>query len=163
MLTAISRFLWLFPFTAHAAYLAATLQFFPEQVGPDRGAAVSRSFFMTEWIVIVAFSNALLFYFWKRMPRFSDKMLGVPNREYWLQDAKHRATLVTRLQNLIETVLVLINILFLGVYQWVYQSNVLSPVIRLPILLLIAGFITLPMSLIIVYLIGMIRGLKKPR
>lgn len=147
----------------HAGYFAATCRYIPNRVGPDPGAAVSRLVFSFEWLAIVLFSNLLLFVFWKRMPHLSDKTLSVPNREYWLTNPEHRNDLIARLQNLIETILVLINIFFLGIYQWVYQSNVLTPVIRLPIMLLIAGFITFPLTLIAVYMVSLMKALKKPR
>ena len=163
MVTTFLRFLWILPFTVHAAYFTATVRFFPEKVGPSQGAAVSRAVFSTEWLVIVIISNVLLLVFWRLMPRLNDRMLGVPNREYWLKNSENRTELIQTLQNLLETILVLINIFFLGIYQWVYQSNVLTPVIRLPLMLLIAGFITFPLALIAVYMTGLIKNLKHPK
>ncbi|MBN2530073.1 MAG: hypothetical protein JXR76_27025 [Deltaproteobacteria bacterium] len=160
-MTFVLRYLWLIPLVVHAGYFCATIPYFPQQVGEPVSSAFPRFVFSVEWIFIVLISNITLFWVWVKMPRFSDRVLSVPNREYWFQSKKNRAELVTRLQNLMETILVLVNIFLLGIFQWVYQSNVLSPVLLVPQVVIIGGFVAAPLSLILIYMLIFIRSLRK--
>jgi hypothetical protein len=154
------RFLWVFPFTIHLAYIAATCQYFPDRIGSDVGHGTSPTFFFGEWLAIVVLSNIAMVVLWVWMPRFNDRILSVPRKEYWLANPERRQTLVLMLQGFMETVMVLLNIFFLGVFQWVYQSNVGMPVVRLPAPAIAVGFISVPLILVVVFMIGLMRNLN---
>lgn len=158
----IYRYLWLFPLIVHGAYFAANYSFLPQRIGEPPETVISRTVFALEWIAIVSLSNVVLWGIWYRMPRFSNKVLSVPNREYWLKTDENRTALIERLQNLLESILVLVNVFFLGIFQWIYQSNVSSPVMHLPRIVLIGGFLTLPLLMILFFMLSFIKKLHHP-
>ncbi len=160
-LSKLLRYLWVFPFAVHMGYIAATCQYFPARVGSEVGHAISPTFFFGEWLAIVVLSNIAMVALRVLMPRFNDRILSVPRKEYWLANPERRQTLILMLQGFMETVMVLLNIFFLGIFQWVYQSNVGMPVVRLPVMVIVPGFISVPLILVMFFMIGLMRTLKK--
>ncbi|MBN2340676.1 MAG: hypothetical protein JXX29_00870 [Deltaproteobacteria bacterium] len=159
----VNRYMWLFPFVVHAAYMTATIRFFPFHVGTDESLTNRWEFFAAEWISIVLFSNAALFFVLHKMPKFSDKTLSVPNKAYWLQSTETRAALIDKLQGLVETTLVLINIFLLGIYQLIYQTNVMVAAVKLPITVLLSAFVVLPVALTLANIISVRISLAKAK
>ncbi|MBN2803576.1 MAG: hypothetical protein JXR91_10800, partial [Deltaproteobacteria bacterium] len=79
-----------------------------------------------------------------KMASFSDRVLSVPGKEFWFKNDENRTRLIDKLKELLDTILILLNILFLAVYQLIYQSNMATPVMKIPQDMLISAFIITP-------------------
>lgn len=155
------RNIWIFPLTVHISYIAATSRYLPPFIGDNIGWSYTRAFFILEWSGIVLFSVLCLLGVRWKLPSFSDKVLSVPNKEYWMQSTHNKSRLINKLRGLIETALFFCNIFLLGIYQWVYQSNVMVPVLKFPLLVLISAFVLFPLIAIVFQMFVTIRWLKK--
>ncbi len=145
-MTMISRTIWLVPFFAHIAYVAAT---YPDlSVHFDARGASSPVLLLIEWFALLGAMNLAFGVLHIRLPKLSDKMLSVPGRDYWLATLSRKKDLVDRLRGVCEAALMLLNVFFLGVYQYIYQHGADRPVLELPDAYLTAGFIASPILLL---------------
>ena len=87
--------------------------------------------------------------------------MSVPNKDFWLRDESTRSLLEQKLQGVLDTLLILINIFFLGIYQLIYQGNVAIAVLKLPLPVLLGAFIAMPMIFTFVQILGLYWTLKK--
>ena len=157
----ISQTLWILPLVIHIAYLTATLPYLPDTIGSVNSFTANHSSFVFQWMGTIIFANVSLFFLDIRLHTFSDKILSVPSKDYWLKDSAHKKMLITKLKELIETILFLINIFFLAIYQLIYQSNVTTTVFKLPGVILFYAFIILPLTTIIITLASTVIKLYK--
>lgn len=158
----LARYLWVVPLVTHLAYALATIPTLPVSIGPVRSFAGNVPAFIVQWVGTLLFANGALLFTTIWMPRFNDKLLSVPNKAYWFADAERRSELVERLRGIVDTSLFLFNVFFLGIYQWIYQTNVLEPVLRIPRNVLWVGFIAIPIATMFISLAFSLYGLKKP-
>jgi hypothetical protein len=95
------------------------------------------------------------------MSSFSDRVLSVPGKEFWFKNNENRSRLINKLKELLDTILILLNILFLAVYQLIYQSNMATPVMIIPQDILIPAFIFTPfLGIILTIIVTVIRLYK---
>lgn len=160
-MTIVLRYLWLFPFTIHFAYALATFRYFPDFVGHNSDAMSGRTLFIVEWALIVLLSNGALIYMVHRLPKFNNRILAVPNKDYWLKSEETKQLLIQKLQGMLESILVMSNIFFLGIYQFLYQTNVQIVALKLPSVVIFSAFIAVPMVLAFVQVFTIHRRLKK--
>jgi hypothetical protein len=153
----IGKILWLLPVAAHIGYILATHDKLPDMIGAGDGEGGTDIYvFIVQWFALVGFANLAFAFIHVRLPRFSDKMLSVPNKNYWLANTERRARLVERIREQIEATLLMMNIFFLAVYQNIYQTNVQEPVIQIRPMILVPFFMILPLVIILgVFLFGM--------
>ena len=159
----LSRVIWLAPLAAHLAYLLATSEELPDALGArpwSSDAGTSTRLFLVEWLAIVGLANASLLAVHVRLPRFGDRMLSVPRKDWWLASKERRAELVERLRGFVETALVLLNVFFLAVYQRVYQSNAAPPRVSVPEDALVVGFMGVPLALVLLAFVRLVLGLR---
>jgi hypothetical protein len=155
------RLIWIFPLAVHLGYIGATFRFLPDIIGERASATSSVSIFLAQWLVILICSNIALGWILFRLPKFSDKMLSVSGKNNWLSTPEKRALLIERLEGFIETALLFANVFYLAVYQLIYQSNVKIPVIRIPLPVLLALFMVLPLIATLSHFIWLVIKLKK--
>jgi hypothetical protein len=159
----LSRVLWLAPVIVHLAYLLATSRDLPEAFGAkpwSSDAGTSTRIFLVQWLAIVGLANAALLAVHIRLPRFGDRLLSVPRKDYWLGSGAHRAELVERLRGFLETALLLLNVFFLAIYQSVYQSNAARPTVSVPSDALVVGFMGVPLLLVVAAFLRLLVGLR---
>jgi hypothetical protein len=159
----LSRVLWLAPFAIHLAYLLATWRELPEAFGARPWSAdtgTSTRLFLVEWLAVVCLANTALLAVHLRLPRFGDRLLSVPRKEFWLGSPEHRAELVERLRGFLETALLLLNVFFLAVYQSIYQSNAARPRVSVPPDVLTVGFMAVPLLLVLAAFVKLVLGLR---
>lgn len=153
-MSSISRFLWLIPFAAQVAYIFATHEEMPRLMGATANDPGTRAYmFIAEWFAVVGMANIIFVFVDLRLPSFSDRMLSVPGKSYWLSTPATRAALVEKLRGICEAALLLLNIFFLAVYQFIYQTNVARPVFQIPGNILLFGFVALPIAVIVGYIL----------
>lgn len=158
-MTMLSRTIWLIPFFTHIAYVAATYPGLAGYVGTYGES--SSTLLVIEWFALLGAMNLSFGLLHIRLPKLSDKMLSVPGKDYWLATPTLRSDLVERLRGLCEAALTLLNIFFLGVYQYIYQSWAERPVLEFPPLYLVAGFIAGPILLLVSWTIIATRRMAK--
>lgn len=95
------------------------------------------------------------------MPKFNNTLLSVPNKAYWLGSEEKKQILVDKLRSMLETTLLLVNVFFIAVYQLIYQTNVRTPVIQLPLQILIVFFMGFPLVVAIIHMFFVVRSLAK--
>ena len=151
------KILWLLPVAAHIGYILATHDKLPGMIGSGGGEGGTDLYvFIVQWFALVGLANVAFALIHVRLPRFSDRMLSVPNKDYWLANAQRRARLVERIREQIEATLLMMNIFFLAVYQNIYQTNVQGPVIHIRPMILVPFFMILPLVIVVgVFLFGM--------
>ncbi len=157
----LSAWLWVLPLVIHVAYLLATVPHLPNHIGDAQSFAGNVPSFLLQWAGTILFANAALVIVKFRLPSLSDRQLAVPGRDYWLQTPERRTELLSRLRGLIETCLCLFNVFLLAIYQRVYQTNAVDPVLRMPDQLLMAGFVALPLMVMGVTIAMSMISLKK--
>jgi len=160
----LSRAIWLVPMIAHVAYLLATSRGLPEAFGAkpwSSDAGTSTHLFLVEWLAVVGLANAALLAVHVRLPRFGDRFLSVPRKDYWLGSEARRAELVERLRGFVETALLLLNVFFLAIYQSIYQSNAARPAVSVPQEVLVVGFIAVPLLLVALAFARLVAGLYR--
>ena len=143
----IGKILWLLPVAAHIGYILATHDKLPVMIGSGGGEEGTNVYiFIVQWFAMVGLANVAFAFIHMRLPRFSDKMLSVPNKDYWLENTERRARLVERIREQIEATLLMMNIFFLAVYQNIYQTNVEGPVVHIRPMILVPFFMILPLA-----------------
>ncbi|MCK9460929.1 MAG: hypothetical protein M0R80_14925 [Proteobacteria bacterium] len=163
-MTHLSRVAWLVPLIAHLAYVLATSPALPEAFGAkpwSADAGVSSRAFLVEWLAIVGLANVALLFVHVRLPRFGDRTLAVPRKDYWLGSPARRAELVERLRGFLETALLLLNVFFLAIYQNVYQSNAARPAVSVPSTPLVVGFMGVPLLLVALAFAKLVLDLRR--
>ena len=154
----LSSVLWFIPAAVHVAYILATYSHLPLVLGINaQSKGISTSFFIIEWAAVVGLACIFFGILHVRLPRLSDKMLSVPGKQYWLSNKERKAELIDRLRSITETILLMLNIFFLAVYQNIYQTNATRPVISIPSKVLITGFMVAPLILILVNILNQLR------
>ena len=153
----IGKILWLLPVAAHIGYILATYDKLPGTIGSGGGEGGTNIYvFIVQWFTLVGLANVAFAFIHIRLPRFSDRMLSVPNKDYWLENTQRRARLVERIREQIEATLLMMNIFFLAVYQNIYQTNVQGPVLQIQQMILVSFFMILPLVIVVgVFLFGM--------
>ena len=161
-MSTLSRFLWLAPFAAQIAYILATYDQMPRLMGASPGDPGTRlHFFIAEWFAVVGIANIIFVFVHLKLHTFSDRMLSVPGKAYWLATEERRRTLLDRLRGILEVSLFLLNVFFLAVYQSIYQTNVTRPLFQLSEPILLFGFMILPVAIILAYLVWSMLGFAK--
>ena len=152
---AIASTIWIIPAAAHVAYVLATYDTLPLQVGAEAGAGgTSVEIFIIEWLLIFTCANAAFALIHIKLPKMSNRMLTVPKKEYWLQTEERKTVVIDKLKGICETSLLMINILFLAVYQQIYQSNVVNPIIKMSEAVLVAMFMVTPLLIAAIVIIA---------
>lgn len=156
---ALGQLLWILPFAAHVAYVLATVEQLPASLGGDGEAGTATSVFVVEWFAILGAANLAFAVLHLRLPRLPDRMLQVPGKEHWLATPEHRAELVERLRGVCEVALTMLNVLFLAVYQSIYQTNAALPILALPPSVLFPAFMVAPLLITVGHLLRSLRAL----
>ena len=77
------------------------------------------------WFGIVGSANLAFALLHLRLPKLGNRWLAVPGQAYWLATPERKSILVDRLRGISETALLCLNILFLAIYQTIYQHHLL--------------------------------------
>jgi len=157
----LSRFVWLLPLAIHIGYLFSTFSYMPMFIGrtyDNFGIPVS-SFYIA-WLSIIFLANFVFVFLHFRLPFFKNKMFAIPKRDFWLETQKNKEELIRRLRGIIEVSLFGLNIFFLAIYQSIYQANVLDAVVIFPKLILLLGFMVVPILIIFGVMIIVLKNLK---
>lgn len=155
----LGRVLWLVPLSVHIGYISATYWHLPQYFGSDSGESTNRTILMIEWFAIIGMANLIFSFIHVRLPRFSDRMLAVPGKAYWLATEERRIELVERLKGVCESALFNLNIFFLAVYQSIYQSNVMRPTMFIPPSVLVLFFMAVPLLVLVAAVLAASRTL----
>jgi len=150
-LRSLGAVLWIVPFAAQVGYVLATFDQLPVRLGGDGEAGTATTTFIVEWFAIVGAANLAFTALHLRLPRLGDRMLAVPGRDWWLAEPGRRVELIDRLRAVCEVALLMLNVFFLAVYQSIYQTNATLPILALPTLVLIAGFMLAPLLAVVVH------------
>jgi len=159
--TALLRYLFLVPLAVHLGWLAATWQALPSQMGGAICSPALRVDFLLEWLALTLLANAAFLGLYAWLPKGPARLLSVPNRERWLQTPAGKAQLVAQLRGLIEVSLFCLNLLFLAMYQFIYQGNMPRPHIAFPLPVLYLLFMVAPLAGNIAYIWYVARHLKQ--
>lgn len=152
--------LWIFPAAVQIGYFLATYDELPPEIGAGpSGGGTEMNIFVVEWFAIIGLANAAFALLHVRLPHLGDRMLAVPGKEYWLATPERRALLVDRIRGICEASLLLLNVFFLAVYQRIYETNVATPVLKVPPLVLVPFFMALPVVAIVVVVVAALRSL----
>jgi uncharacterized membrane protein len=151
----LNTLLWLVPLVIHVAYLATTAQRLPASVGAGiETPGTPRQIFVASWALSLILSNAALIWIALRLDSFRDHLLSVPRKDYWLGTARRRRQAVSRIMSIVETALFSLNVFFLSIYQLIYQTNVATPLVSFPRIVLIVGFTATPLFLFFITLVS---------
>jgi hypothetical protein len=153
--------LWIVPFAAQVGYVLATFDQLPERLGGEGEAGTATAFFIVEWFAILAAANLAFAVLHLRLPRLGDRMLAVPGRDWWLAEPERRAGLIDRLRAVCEVALLMLNVFFLAVYQSIYQTNAALPILALPPLVLISGFMLAPLVAVVAHFAWTLHSLAR--
>ncbi len=155
----LSTWLWLVPLAVHGGYLLATYDHLPLDVGAMGGAGTSRRQFIYEWLGIISAANIVFSIVYWKLPHLNDGMLAVPGKAFWLSTDERKAELIERLRGICEISLFGLNVFFLAVFQFIYQTNVRQPILSMRTETLVAFFVVLPLLAVVIVMLLSVRSL----
>jgi len=161
-MNALSRFLFIVPLAVHLGWFAATAPRLPALLGTAPGApGSSATVFLAGWLALLFLSTAAFLGLRQALPRLSDRWLAVPRRERWLASDEGRAEVRARLAGMVDVALLFTQIVFVGVYQIIYQTNVARPLVSVSEDVLLSFFVLAPLVLVTVFLLLLLRGFAR--
>ena len=157
----LGSILWIVPLLIHVAYILATYDHLPAALGPRAGEGIPPKTFFIWWFAIIGLANLAFTFLHVRLPKLKKKSLVVPGQAYWLSTSELKKELVDRLRGIIEAALLGLNVFFLAIYQMIYQTNAVRPVIVISLPMLVSIFMGGALIVVVGSMIITIRGLAK--
>jgi uncharacterized membrane protein len=148
--------IWLAAFVLAAIYFILLSQCLPEKIavhfdfsGRPNGFGPRDGFLML-FGTIGLVTNGLLWLFSRWTELIPDRLIHLPHKEEWLATPELRLKFYDRLRSTKYLLGAVLNIIFAGVQQIVYQYNMPDPFFRLPAEYFLPALLVLPIASIFI-------------